>query len=190
MSDTECLVLGLLSQGYRYGHELDKVYQRRHMDLWTKTTRVSMYQALARMEKKGWVSMQLEKVGNFPERKVYSLTSEGEKMLEEMVAEHFSSADLMTFDVCMALNYFQVLPTEKTIACLQERLTARRQLLETLPVYEDEEAACDEEKAFSKKHNLALVRGYYMLEVAWLENLIDDLRAREEKNRGETHEET
>ena len=97
MSTIECIVLGLLHSGCCYGHELDKVYKRCNMDLWTRSSRVSVYQALARLEKKGYATVSVEKSGNYPDRKVYTLTSAGEDALRDMVGRGLAANDLIEF---------------------------------------------------------------------------------------------
>ncbi len=62
MSYVECMVLGLLKEGYRYGYELDKVLEERKMRYWANISRKSIYLALQRMTKKaGWKQIHTKK---------------------------------------------------------------------------------------------------------------------------------
>lgn len=66
MSNIECIVLGIIHAGYCYGHDLDRAFKTQHMELWTKTTRVSIYQALTRIEKKRLGHCYCRKKWKFP----------------------------------------------------------------------------------------------------------------------------
>lgn len=180
MSDAECLVMGLLHQGYHYGHELEKVYKRRNMGLWLKITRSAIYQTLERIEKKGWAQMVLEKKDNFPTRKVYTLTKAGEKALQQMIYDGLGDDELLEFKANMYFSFIEVLPADVAIAQLEKRMTERQQLLEALPVDSDDQASKgDAYLYFIRKHNVALIRGYYELEIQWLTSLITEIKALE-----------
>lgn len=176
MSNVEMITLGLLHQGFRYGHQLDKAYKWQKMHLWTKATRSSMYQALARMEKKGWVNTSTEKVGNYPERKIYALTPQGESALKEMVAAGIGGNELLEFRLNGYFSFFDVLSVAELISLLEQRKEQRLQLLtEFTP--ENENLPSDKSTfGFIRKHNRKLVLGYYKMEIEWLEDLIAELK--------------
>lgn len=182
MSDVECLVLGFLSQGYHYGHEIEKLYKQRNMHLWLKVTRASIYQALDRIEKKGWARMTLEKSGNFPQRKVYTLTGAGQQAFQEMIREGLGADELLEFKLSMYFSFMDALPTDDVIVQLNKRRQQRLALLAAIPeVIPEEIQFPDDPKSFVRRHNVALVRGYYQLELQWLESLMADIAQRMEK---------
>ncbi len=178
MSDVECIVLGLLHMGCCYGHELDKYYKKQKMNLWTKSNRASIYQALARIEKKGWANVTIEKSTNFPDRKIYALTEQGKIALQKMIKQGLAANDLMEFKISAYFTFFDVLPLAQVIEQLEQRKKERLQLLDVIvPLTEEElQQHASDQKYFIKKHNVKLIRGYYLWEVEWLEDLIDELK--------------
>ncbi len=172
MSYIECMVLGLLNQGRRYGHELDKVIEERHMRAWLKITRASMYQALARIKEKGWVNTSVEKIGNYPERTIYKLTDSGKKALNKMILDGLASDDFMEFHISVPISFIYTLPPQDAVIQLKKRKNSRVELLEKLP----KDAENDDEKTLGERANIKLIVSYYKMELEWLEWLISELK--------------
>ncbi|WP_018305330.1 PadR family transcriptional regulator [Desulfitobacterium hafniense] len=171
MSPVECMVLGLLHQGCKYGHEIDKVVTERHMRIWSKLTRASLYQALTRIEEKGWAKATIERDGNFPEKKTYMLTDAGKEALNAMLNEGLASSEFIEFKLSIYMSFAYVLPPQEAIEQLTKRLNARIELMNTLPALTSED-----DKRIGKKANYKLIKGYYELEIECLNTLIADLK--------------
>jgi DNA-binding PadR family transcriptional regulator len=165
------MVLGLLHQGCRYGHEIDKVIEQRHMRVWSKLTRASLYQALARIEEKGWAKVAVEKDPGFPERRMYQLTANGEEALRSMLRDGLASMEPMEFKISIYISFIYLLEPEEAIEQLTKRLNARIEMVDSLPELKDE----DMDK-LGKPTNHELICGYYNLEIEWLRRLIDRLK--------------
>lgn len=174
MSYVECMVLGLLYRGCRYGHEIDKAIEERNMRLWSKITRVSMYKALARIKEKGWAQTSIEKEGKLPERTVYTLTDAGIEALKNMVSEGLASNEIIDFRISIPVSFMSMLPPLEAINQLNKR---KKMVLELL---EDIQATTEEDNPFlGKIANRKLIRGYYNMELEWIEWLILELKKRE-----------
>ncbi|WNQ11443.1 PadR family transcriptional regulator [Paenibacillus aurantius] len=176
MSNVECIVLGLLQEGFRYGHEIDQIIEQRQFRFWANITRVSIYKALKRMEQKGWVHTAVEKEGNMPERTVYSLTDEGRDAYREMIKEGLASPELVKFDYSVPLGGLFVLSPEESI----QQITKRKQMVEkTLKNLPPEEADGDPRAYLGRRANIRLLRKHYEMEREWLEWLTDELKKAE-----------
>ena len=92
MNKTDLVVLGLVFEHDRYGYEIIQDVKERHFDHWANINPASIYNHLSELEKAGALSARTERVGKHPERKVYSLTEMGRRMLSEMVLEALSSS--------------------------------------------------------------------------------------------------
>ncbi|WP_146250144.1 PadR family transcriptional regulator [Paenibacillus flagellatus] len=171
MSYVECLVLGLLHSGATYGHAIDKMLDRWNARLWTKTNRAAIYQALKRMEKKGWVVTSREKVGNMPERTTYGLTEEGLAALRTMVADGLASRELVTFDYTVPAGLLFVLPPDVVVRQLAIRIEAVRGYIDTFARSEAESAGA----YIGKRANIRFLHAYYRTELEWLEWLTKEL---------------
>lgn len=184
MSYVECMVLGLLNEGYRYGYELDKVLEERHMRYWAKLSRKSIYLALQRMTKKGWVEADTRKEGEMPVQTVYSLTSAGKERLEEMVAEGLGSQELVKFENSIPMAFLYILPPDEAIARLRLRREWLSQFVEQIP---SQELDRNPEIRLGKRANIRLLRAHYEMEIEWLDWVVSELA--KEKNRRDKGEE-
>jgi DNA-binding PadR family transcriptional regulator len=164
------MVLGLLSQGYKYGHELDKVVEERQMRLWSKLTRETLYQALKRIESKGWALTATEKEGKRPPKTTYTLTAAGRQALRAIVAGGLASQDCVNFDVCVYVSFLYLLEPQEAIRLLEERRRSREALVASIPQTE-----ATDEPPFGKRVNSRLIRSYYQMEIDWIDAIISDL---------------
>ncbi|MDR2197138.1 MAG: PadR family transcriptional regulator [Coriobacteriales bacterium] len=171
MSVAECMVLGLLSQGYRYGHELDKVVEERRMRLWSKLTRETLYQALKRIEGKGWAVAATEKEGERPSRTTYTLTEKGQQSLRDMVADGLASQEVTNFDICVYVGFLYLLEPQDAIAQLRNRRASREAIVASIP-----ETWTAENLPFGKRMNSKLIKSYYQMEIDWIDDIISDLK--------------
>ena len=176
MSYVECLVLGLLYSGARYGHEIDKKMDQMQIRLWTKTNRATIYQSLKRIEKKGWVKTNIEKIGNMPERKIYELTKNGKGALQTMVAKGLASQEMVTFDYSIAIGWMEVLPKDIVLEQISKRKVFIKESINQFPLNE----ANDKKNYIGRRANIKFLRSYYEMELDWLEWLTKELM--EEKN--------
>jgi DNA-binding PadR family transcriptional regulator len=168
MSVAECMVLGLLNQGCKYGHELDNVVEERQMRLWSKLTRETLYQALKRIESKGWALTATEKEGKRPAKTTYTLTAAGRQALRAMVASGLSCQGGVNFDICVYVSFLYLLEPQEAIAQLQKRKASREAIAASIPQAADEQP-------FGKRMNSRLIRSYYQMEVDWIDAIISDL---------------
>jgi DNA-binding PadR family transcriptional regulator len=95
ISNLEASVLGLISEGFRYGYELDKTIEERNMRQWTDIAYSSIYYVLKRLEQKGFITSETEKV-NGRSRKLYTITPKGETEIQEKVLEIISNYNPLT----------------------------------------------------------------------------------------------
>jgi len=121
----DLVVLGLLFEQDRYGYEIIQEVKKRHFEQWANINPASIYNHLNRLEKSGALSSRTEKVGNSPERKVYSITEEGRRLLSDMVVEALSSdscADYAIGDLGMAFVYCT--DEQAALGAIQSRIAA------------------------------------------------------------------
>jgi DNA-binding PadR family transcriptional regulator len=84
------LILYYLSIKPTHGYEIQKFIQINHMDSWTKIQSGSIYYALNKLEKQGFIVL-VEEVGSGAKaRKIYSITEAGKIELKELVKEELS----------------------------------------------------------------------------------------------------
>jgi len=79
-------LLGLLEDGPSHGYDLKRFYDARFADVWPiKFGQV--YATLARLERDGLVSLEGERPGQGPDRKLYAITDDGSRLFDSWVLE-------------------------------------------------------------------------------------------------------
>jgi DNA-binding PadR family transcriptional regulator len=80
------LLLGLLAERPRYGYDLRKLFEQFLGGTWPLNVG-QVYTTLARLEADGWIQCEVVEQELLPDRKVYSLTEEGEAQLDRWANE-------------------------------------------------------------------------------------------------------
>ena len=77
----DLLILQTLARGHQHGHGISQIIRARSGELLSVETG-SLYPALHRLEKKGWLDSEWDVSENNQRAKYYSLTRAGKKQLE------------------------------------------------------------------------------------------------------------
>lgn len=85
------LILYYLSIKSTHGYEIQKFIQLNHMDSWTKIQSGSIYYALSKLEKEGFIRLSSEEEAGGKTRKIYSITERGKKELVMMVRKELAN---------------------------------------------------------------------------------------------------
>ena len=121
----DLVVLGLLFEQDRYGYEIIQEVKARDFEQWANINPASIYNHLNKLEKSGALSSRLEKVGNSPERKVYSITEEGRKLLSDMVVEALSSDSCADYAIgALGIGFAYCADEQAALGAIQSKLAA------------------------------------------------------------------
>lgn len=82
MNTTEFAILGLLAEGPRSGYDIKKEVEERLSHFWSQSYG-HIYPMLRRLDERGLVAMTVERQEGRPDRKVYALTDDGRRALED-----------------------------------------------------------------------------------------------------------
>ena len=82
--NTPAMVLAVLRDGPSYGYAIAKEINRRSKDL-LRLRQGTLYPALRNLETKGWIVGEWIVTEGARPRRVYTISLEGEKVLQEMV---------------------------------------------------------------------------------------------------------
>jgi DNA-binding PadR family transcriptional regulator len=170
MSKNEIAILGLLAECPMHGYQIHQQIKDREMDYWAKIKLPSIYSTLTRLEEQRLISSGKEKVGNMPERTVYSLTPAGREQLGEMVQAFLRDDDPAGAGLFgLGVAFICAASREKVLAALQ----LRKQNLE-----KHQEALTQEARDYEGK----IPFNWYMLvqhalkhiqlDLDWLEQLV------------------
>lgn len=83
----KALILYYLNLKPTHGYEIQKFIQLNHMDSWTKIQSGSIYYALGKLEKEGFITLQSEEKMGGKVRKIYGITEKGQDALKVCIKE-------------------------------------------------------------------------------------------------------
>jgi DNA-binding PadR family transcriptional regulator len=92
-SKVELVVLGLLTDEPRHGYELLERFRALRMGEWVGMGRASVYQALERLERRGWIVGRAVDGAAGPDRRVVKLTRAGRAAFAEAVTAAVGSVE-------------------------------------------------------------------------------------------------
>jgi len=176
MSKNEIAILGLLAEGPKHGYQIHQDIKRREMDWWAKIKLASIYSTLTRLEEQGFIISEKEKVGNTPERNVYSLTAKGQERLSEMVEYFLRESDRPEWAFGLGVAFITGAPRERVLAVLQERRAHLQQCDRDL---HEHLTKLRGEIPFNWYMLIENANEHMQLERAWLEQLIAQIKKEE-----------
>lgn len=173
----EVILLGLLSTGDRTGYDVWKWLE--HHGTWVGySARTSqIYRQLAKFVEWEWATPILDPRDSGPDAKLYRITEEGRRQLEEWIdSPYVPSRRPLDPDFQVRLRFAGNRSPEKALELVRIELEYRKQAEETFdrsfdPVLVPADASADE-LAWRKEWHLAQQeRGHYMVSnlIAWLE---------------------
>lgn len=121
-SDSELLILGLISEMPRHGYELEQVIEKRVMREWTQIGFSSIYYVLGKLEKKGLV--QADRPETEKAKKRYSLTEKGQKVLVDQTLAALATVQPTYPSLLLGMINFSALSREQILEALKTRKAA------------------------------------------------------------------
>lgn len=139
MDERHLLLLGLLMAQSQHGYSINEFIET-NLGRVSGMRRATAYALLERLERRGLVQMETKAVGNYPPRKVYSITPAGRDaflgLLQDLLVrtdEHADAADI-------AFMFVDYLEQSQVLALLRERaskLKSRMIQLSATPSHKD-----------------------------------------------------
>lgn len=87
MATIDLIVLGIIKQKSLSAYDIQKEVDYRHISKWVKISTPSVYKKVLQLEEKGYITGTPSKESNMAEKLVYSLTTSGEKIFEDLMFE-------------------------------------------------------------------------------------------------------
>lgn len=125
MAKNELVSLALLHISPMHAYAINTVLEQMGVEHWAQVSRASIYAALNRLEKRGAINVRLEKVDNMPERKVFSITEDGEMLLRQELKDAISTCSnkCENNNFHLGINLFFGVSAEDGIVWANERLS-------------------------------------------------------------------
>lgn len=158
--DVRTLCLGVLSMGDASGYEIKKKLEGPFRYFYDASFG-SIYPALSRLQKDGFVTGAAQAQAKRPDKKVYSLTTEGRLALVRDLGQD-PAPDRLRSEFVVAMRFSHLLPPRRVSEMIDARLAGFRQTV-----------ACLEQLDRTKAPTLEFLLGYalavYRAEIAYLE---------------------
>jgi len=122
LTNAEMALLSLLAEMPLHGYQIESLIEARGMRNWAEIGFSSIYYALNKMEKSDLVESHIQPEEGRPARRVYSLTGLGWQALTSVEYERLSQPRPYSADFSLALACLPLLPIEKQIEALNERV--------------------------------------------------------------------
>ena len=120
MNNKEVALLGLLTEGPKYGYQLESDIEARGMREWTEIGFSSIYYLLNKSEDRGWILSTLGESSKGPVRKLYALTQSGWALLRGEVHRRLANPTPNSGDFDLALAFMSILPPEQVTEALNQ----------------------------------------------------------------------
>lgn len=122
LSKSATLLLGIIYEKPLNAYEITKLLAYMNVKWWFNISDSTVYTTLKNLEKKGFITGTVERVGNMPDRTKYSLTGEGEDELKETIRESIVQFNYDTNIFTIAAFLIDILETEEKKILLEKRL--------------------------------------------------------------------
>ncbi len=168
VDERHLLLLGLLMAQSQHGYSINEFIEK-NLGRVSGMKRATAYALLEKLEHRGFVRMDTETVGNYPPRKVYSITPAGREAFFSLLEELLVDTDNGGSAAEIALMFVDWLDRERVVALLRERierLEGAAAQLRAMPSHKD-----------SSGVDYAVQRRIILLEAEadWLKQLIRQL---------------
>lgn len=141
MSTIDLIILGSLSQSPKSAYDLQKQIEARNLSRWVKIGSFTVYKKVRQFEAKGYVVSETVRNGNMPEKTLYTLTGEGERVFKQLMSK-FSSAETRVFldfnAVVVNLGLVEEGFADECITNMKSSIqNTKMQIMEQLPKHKD-----------------------------------------------------
>ena len=136
MSSIDLVILGIVLEKPQSAYDIQKDVEYHHFSRWTKISVPSIYRKVLQLNEKGYLQCGIVKGNRNADKAIYSITENGRKYFEELMALYIAEPIPLQFDFNVAIANLN--KTEKTeglrlLERLKENIAAS---LQTLKNYE------------------------------------------------------
>lgn len=122
MAKNELVSLALVYHEPMHAYAINAIIKEMGLEHWAYISPASIYNTLSRLEKIGCVHVTTEKVGNMPERKVYSITEKGKDKFGEELKEAFLARSMGDSPFYLAIPFAYGITIDEAIPIIEERI--------------------------------------------------------------------
>lgn len=147
LSKPATLLLGIIYEKPLNAYEITKLLAYMNIKWWFNVADSTVYATLKNLEKRELIQGRIERVGNMPDRTIYSLTEKGKDELKETIKKSILQFSYDTNIFTIAAFIMDILETEEKKELLEKRLNILQSYLTGISK-QDNEAWKQEVSAF------------------------------------------
>lgn len=122
LSKPATLLLGIIYEKPLNAYEITKLLAYMNIKWWFNIADSTVYTTLKNLEKRNFIKGTIERIGNMPDRTIYSLTEKGKDELKETIKESILQFSYDTNIFTIAAFNMDILETEERKELLEKRL--------------------------------------------------------------------
>jgi DNA-binding PadR family transcriptional regulator len=116
------MILGMMSGKPRHGYEIIQEARSRGIKLWSRISDISVYKAVDRLEKGGFIEPAKGQGSKQGSRRVFRITPKGEERLSDILFEQLSSEEPLYNEYYLALEFMDLVRRDELELALERRL--------------------------------------------------------------------
>ncbi len=157
MIEHEMLFLGLLVDGPKHGYEIKRKIDEELFPFVGLKVK-SIYYPLKKMEQLKLIHKDVGREGKFPEKFVYSITSQGRKIFDHLITESFVSIERPFFHIDLSLYFLPYVDKNLAHKKLRGRIIFLKRIKRDLgQLYDKQKPGLAKHLAIILEHDLDLV---------------------------------
>lgn len=129
LSKPGIILLGLIREKPLNAYEMIKQLGYMNVKWWFNIGDSTVYTTLKNLEKRGMIAGTVKKMGNMPDRTVYTITANGDAALRDTLRKSLLQFDYDTNTFTIAAFFIDVLDASEKGALLEKRLEFLRRYL-------------------------------------------------------------
>ena len=168
MMERQLLLLGLLRSQEMHGYQINDLIDT-HLGLSVRLKKPTVYKILSDMERNGWISSREEQEGNYPTRRVYAITKDGESAFLDILRDNISSFRSGSYLGNIGIVFIDALESTEVKSMLARRRKQVEEMAKDLHKHQQDMPTYSLMYTYHRHHLLA--------ELNWLDETLDQLKS-------------
>lgn len=141
MTTIDLIMLGLLYQRPHSPYEMQKRMDERNLSRWIRIGANTVYKKVQQYEAKGYVTSEIVKGGNLPDKTVYTITKQGKEKFHTLMKEISNFQTRVFLDFNAVIVNLPLLDTNGIFECLHNIKVSiqntKMQISEQIPTHQN-----------------------------------------------------
>ena len=165
--ERKLLLLGLIRLDEMHGYQINELIDA-HLGTSIELKKPTVYKLLASMVDDGWIRFYEEQEGNYPTRRVYQITPEGEEAFQRLLRQNLADYQPVSYLGNIGIVFLDALPKQEAVRLLLQHRQEVERLAEALQA--------DEQHQGGFRLMLSYHESQLRAEIDWLASVIDQLQ--------------